>query len=186
MEIKMPEPLDPENPASFQKKHWYESKALDVVLVVLIVAVITVVVYLRLAIPPDIDVSVPSQNGSEAVLYPEVKTPLGKYSPFMSSVPGYPFLIRLPNGPDTEQIRVTVDHGTLLTWDAGTGYIEDKGKSYICTDGATVYWSPIAGSTAYVENAQIDVYSVHFPQKTVIIHIHSTKDLEYSAEIISQ
>jgi hypothetical protein len=86
-------------------------------------------------------------------LTPDAEILLPEYSPFMSSVPGLPFTIGYREAGENEaaadSININVDNGEILTWDRKGGTVENKGKSYSCKAGETIYWSPLAeGSIA--------------------------------------
>ena len=77
-------------------------------------------------------------NGAE--LRRGTKILLGGYSPFMSSVPGYPFEFSYPDA----EIELKVDSGKLLIWGAETdSKVIGKGQSLTIYNSGKIYWSPL-------------------------------------------
>ncbi len=83
----------------------------------------------------------------KAVLTPDVKVLLAKYSPAMSSVPGLPFTVDISAEADLDAITVSADRGMLCKWDRKTGVISPEGYITSIGKGETIYWSPIGNGT---------------------------------------
>jgi hypothetical protein len=97
------------------------------------------------------------QEAERVSLAPDVQVLLAKYSPLMSSVPGLPFTIDMPDDLPVDTIRVTVDNGALCEWDQATGAVTQKGSAAEITAGGTIYWSPLDGDSADVTEATVTV-----------------------------
>jgi len=130
--------------------------------------------------------------GGEAVgLAPRVKTPLGRYSPLMSSVPGFPFEIgflrRSGSGPVDCTAEIRVDAGSLLTWEPRGGSVTDHGKALTLRGGSTVYWSPLAENGKAAEGCRMTVRAQKPGGASIeaAIDIKSTPKGEYTAEVVS-
>ena len=89
---------------------------------------------------------------------PDVSVLLPSYSPVMSSVPGFPFEFKtmMTDGTSTSDydMEISVDNGSLISWNINTGEIIDNAKLYKGKSKATLYWSPL-NEQEIVENAQI-------------------------------
>lgn len=81
-----------------------------------------------------------AEDGEEVSITPSASFTLQKYNLTMEKVPGLPFLLTC-DGADT--IEIKVEKGKLLIWEAKTSIVRDKGASYTCAPGTTVYWSPL-------------------------------------------
>lgn len=81
-----------------------------------------------------------AEDGEEVNITPTVSFTLQSYNLTLDKVPGMPFLLSC-DGADTVEIRV--ENGKLLTWDAKTSIVRDKGSAYTCSPATTVYWSPL-------------------------------------------
>lgn len=124
-------------------------------------------------------------NGDKVALSPNVETSLGKYSPMMSSVPGFPFHIEFIRMA-VQQIQVSVDNGTILIWEPTGGTVEDKGKSYIYQTGDTIYWSPLSKDSVLSKESKLTISAIKNDSEIMKaeILIKELDDSEYSAEII--
>ncbi len=71
---------------------------------------------------------------------PDVDFPLGQYSGFMSSVPGFPITI---SSKDADEIRLQTSEGELLRWTPSTSKVIKEGKEATVKSGDTIYWSPL-------------------------------------------
>lgn len=127
--------------------------------------------------------------GGKAVgLAPRVKTPLGRYSPLISSVPGFPFeigFLRRSGSDFTAEIRV--DAGALLTREARDGSVTDHGRTLTLRGGSTVYWSPLGenGGTAEVCRMTVCAQTPGGASAEAAIDIRRTAENEYTAEVVS-
>lgn len=106
---------------------------------------------------------------------PGVILQLPRYSPLMSSVPGYPFLVR---GSGT--IRVTAQGGTLLRWAPPAGQVEDLGTAADCRDGDTIYWAP-PGAEAFDQGAVL-LFQAGGEQVRVVLTL-GADGYSYTAEL---
>ena len=101
------------------------------------------------------------EDAEQLVLTPYVEVLLGEYSPLMSSVPGLPFTVGLPDGSSACVIRVSVGGGALYEWDQATGIVTQKGNTAEIAMGGTIYWSPvISEGGADISSATITVEAV--------------------------
>lgn len=97
---------------------------------------------------------------------------LPKYSPLMSSVPGYPFTVQ-----GDGEIRVTASDGELLRWEMSK--VESLGADALCQPGETVYWSPTAGGQL-CSDAELVFQE---GDARAIIHLTAQEDgMSYTAE----
>jgi hypothetical protein len=95
---------------------------------------------------------------SPVIMQPDVIVPIGSYSPLMSSVPGLPFSFDAEYEYD---IHVSVNAGTLLSWDiqAGSGPVTDLGNETVCSNRDTLFWSPMT-DTGSAKTTTITVSAV--------------------------
>lgn len=91
------------------------------------------------AVFPSFVITAYAADGTPVEMKPNVHLPLGKYSPFMSSVPGLPISITAENA---EAITVTVTEGSFVLWSPPASKVIPKGKSLSVTSGTKLYWSP--------------------------------------------
>lgn len=71
---------------------------------------------------------------------PNVDFPLGQYSMFMSSVPGFPVTIA---SKDADKIELRTSEGQLLLWSSTDSVVIPLGKKATIKSGDTIYWSPL-------------------------------------------
>lgn len=79
-------------------------------------------------------------DGAHLVVKPDVAFPLGQYSMYMSSVPGFPITI---GSKDVEKIEVRTSEGQLLLWNPADPIVKHQGKEATVKSGDTIYWSPM-------------------------------------------
>jgi hypothetical protein len=106
-----------------------------------------------------------AEDAEKRIITPDVKILLPKYSPIMSSVPGFPFAADITDddkaGQCADAVRVSVDSGLLNTWDRGTGVVSSEGKSAAMALDEIFYWSPIFdGEAAAAKRITITVEAV--------------------------
>ncbi len=101
-------------------------------------------------------------ENEKAVLTPDVKVLLAKYTPAMSSVPGLPFTVDLTGeNNDIEAITVSANGGGLCKWDRDTGVVSPEGYTTSIGKGETIYWSPVGGeASSSVKQITITVEAV--------------------------
>ncbi|MBP2002247.1 hypothetical protein J2Z69_003319 [Paenibacillus shirakamiensis] len=88
-------------------------------------------------------------DGTSSEVKPNVEFPLGKYSLFMSNVPGFPIKIV---AKDADEIKVLTIKGQILLWNSNDGQINLKGKTATINSGELFYWTPlIAGEQSKLE-----------------------------------
>jgi hypothetical protein len=124
----------------------------------------------------------------ETVLKPGVSVALNEYSPAQSDVPGFPFIISVPEGNtdiNTDGIRIDVDTGAIITWEPPDYTVRERGKTYILSDGDTIYWSPLDGQDEAILRCEMTVtgYTGEEEAYTQKIIISQTEDFEYTAEL---
>jgi hypothetical protein len=88
--------------------------------------------------PAALTVTVFSSGAAEVVLRPGVETALNAFLASGDDVPGYPLRVDA-NGADT--VSVSVDGGSLFTWNAPDNVKTDRGSSWDLKPGETVFWS---------------------------------------------
>jgi hypothetical protein len=86
-------------------------------------------------------VTVYAADGTPLVVKPEVDFPLGQYSMYMSSVPGFPVTI---TSKDADKIELQTSEGELLLWNPKDSIVIPQGKKATFNSGDTVYWTPMA------------------------------------------
>lgn len=79
-------------------------------------------------------------DGNPIPVSPDAVFPLGRYSLWMSSVPGFPLTLGCT---DAQEIRVEVSEGKLLSLDRAASKVMVLGKETAVDPGATLYWSPL-------------------------------------------
>ncbi len=91
---------------------------------------------------------------------PDISVVLPSYSPLMSSVPGFPFEFKTKVTDGTRasdyDMEISVDNGSLISWNINTGEIIDNAKLYKGKSKETLYWSPL-NKQEIAENAEICV-----------------------------
>ncbi len=103
------------------------------------------------------------EEAEKLLLTPDIKIPLAKYTPLMSSVPGLPFTVDLAGDDNIniEAINISADYGELNKWNRETGVVSSQGQSATIDTGETIYWSPITDEDfADIKNAVITVEAV--------------------------
>ncbi|RXZ79448.1 hypothetical protein EBB07_23005 [Paenibacillaceae bacterium] len=88
-------------------------------------------------------------DGTSLAVKPDVDFPLGQYSIYMSSVPGFPVTIV---SKDAEEINVRTSEGELLLWNKSDSTVSPQGKETIVRSGDTIYWSPLVEGQAAAES----------------------------------
>lgn len=129
-----------------------------------------------------------SSEWKETVLQPGVSVALNEYSPAQSDVPGFPFIISVPEGStdiNADGIRIDVDAGTIITWNPPDYTARERGKTYILSSGETIYWSPLDGQGEAIPRCEMTVtgYTSEEEVYTQKIVISQTEDDKYNAEL---
>ena len=106
---------------------------------------------------------------------PDVDFPLGQYSGFMSSVPGFPITI---SSKDADEIRLQTSEGELLRWTPSAPKVIKEGKEATVKSGDTIYWSPLVegsqsqaalesklGITAYRDNKKLGSSTIEIKRR---------------------
>lgn len=106
---------------------------------------------------------------------PNVHIGLTQYSPAMQMVPGYPFTVSIKN-PAGTGITVTVNAGTLETWNRKNGKVHDVGKSVKIQSGDTIYWSPLSGGKTATGKTILTAVAVKNGKRTGRTQIEITQD----------
>ena len=84
---------------------------------------------------------------------------LPQYNLLSSNVPGFPFTF----DPDGNKLELSVDNGTLCSWDQKSGKVTTLGKDCVMTEKSTVYWSPLeadGSQSAAAKDAKITVKTI--------------------------
>lgn len=133
---------------------------------------------------PSFVITAYAADGTAVEMKPNVYLPLGRYSPLMSSVPGFPINIAAEHA---EEIVVTVTEGSLLLWSPHTSKVIDKGKSLRAVSGTTIYWSPLDDSTAYHAAEKSSVLVIAYNNKKELgrrsIEIQAGDDFYYTGMV---
>jgi len=110
-------------------------------------------------------------------LKPNIEVKLAKYNKAMSSVPGIPINFNF-NTNNIDYIKISIDGGTILTWNIKTGFINNIGDNISLHGSETLYFYPN-------DNALIEVIGVknniEIFKKNIKIIID--KDYNYYANI---
>ncbi|OWA36853.1 hypothetical protein B9G55_01885 [Saccharibacillus sp. O16] len=80
-------------------------------------------------------------NGAPVAVRPDVEFPLGKYSVFMSSVPGLPITL---DAEGANRLEIRASQGQLLLWNPSDGQVKNQGNHTEIEAGGTLYWSPLS------------------------------------------
>src|SRR4029453_9164162 len=123
-------------------------------------------------------------DGTAIQMKPNIELPLGKYSPFMSSVPGFPISIA---AQEADSITVTATEGSFSLWTPPASKVIPKGKSVSLSSGTIIYWSPIDEHTPKLIAKSSSVSIVAFKNKKEIgrriIELQADDDLNYSGMV---
>ncbi|OWR29597.1 hypothetical protein CDO73_15550 [Saccharibacillus sp. O23] len=94
-------------------------------------------------------------DGAPINVKPNAEFPLGRYSMFMSSVPGFPVAVSA-EGADRIEIRASA--GELLSWSPSDSRVRGQGDRMDLKAGETFYWSPLreTGSSA-ADSAELEM-----------------------------
>ncbi len=86
-----------------------------------------------------------------------VESPLEFYTPAISSVPGFPLRVILPDeGYYGEYaFRWRTDTGKFIDWDT-EGRIVPLGRQAVLND-SEVFWTPFEGSESYADSAKLEI-----------------------------
>ncbi len=124
-------------------------------------------------------------DGTSMTVKPEIEFPLGRYSMFMSSVPGFPVKI---SAEGADRIAIHSSEGQLLSWKPSDSRVREQGSHMETEPGGTFYWSPIEeqkSSTAAVGSTlEVTAYRGEQELGTGKIEIQSTDDDLYTAKWI--
>ncbi len=124
----------------------------------------------------------------ETVLQPGVSIALNEYSPLQSDVPGFPFIVSVPEGNadiNADGIRIDVDAGTIVTWEPPDYTVRERGKTYICSSDTTIYWTPLDAQSAAIPRCEMTITAYTgedeaYAQKIIITQ---TEDFSYTAQL---
>lgn len=120
-------------------------------------------------------------DGTPLVVKPDVDFPLGQYSKFMSSVPGFPVTIV---SKDADQISLRTSEGELLLWSPSDSKVKYKGKEAIVKSGDTIYWSPLVDEQVATESMlEITVYKDKKKLGSNVIEIKSDDHGTYKGTV---
>lgn len=92
-----------------------------------------------------------ASKATPTILAPGVEILMPEYSPLQSSVPGFPLIVdcKQSNGHSVpaDTIDLNASAGQLVTWNAASGKVTDKGSMASCSPGSIIYWSPVTGNS---------------------------------------
>jgi hypothetical protein len=119
-------------------------------------------------------------DGAPLAVKPDVEFPLGQYSMFMSSVPGFPVTIVSKNA---DKIEVRTSEGQIVFWNPTTdSKVNHQGKEATFKSGDTIYWSPmiegdpshatesILEITAYKDNAKLGSSTIEIKSEDHVMY----------------
>jgi hypothetical protein len=115
------------------------------------------------------------QKTSPDSLPPKVEIGIEKYSPNMSSVPGYPFVCK---GNGIASVVYSVDNGELLLWGSDDYRVKPQGKAVTVQSGISVFWSPFMDSQKLATSAVITVNITMSDKKVYVqkISVYQTSE----------
>jgi hypothetical protein len=120
-------------------------------------------------------------DGTPLVVKPDVDFPLGQYSMFMSSVPGFPVTIV---SKDADQISLRTSEGELLLWNSSDSKVIHQGEEAIVKSGDTIYWSPLVdGQVATESMFEITAYKDKKKLGSTVIEIKSEDHVTYKGKV---
>jgi hypothetical protein len=120
-------------------------------------------------------------DSTPLMVKPDVDFPLGKYSMFMSSVPGFPVTIV---SKDADQISLRTSEGELLLWNPTDSKVINQGKEAIVKSGDTIYWSPLADGQVTTESMlEITAYKDKKKLGSNVIQIKSEDHVMYKGKV---
>jgi hypothetical protein len=91
---------------------------------------------------------------SIAAPQPTLEAGMERYSPLMSSVPGYPFTCKREN---VASVTYITDNGGMLLWGPDDFKVKPQGKQVSVKAEETVYWSPLTDGQDMAAKASITV-----------------------------
>jgi hypothetical protein len=120
-------------------------------------------------------------DGTPLMVKPDVDFPLGQYSTFMSSVPGFPVTIV---SKDADQISLQTSDGELLLWNPTDSKVIHQGKEAIVKSGDTIYWSPLVDGQVTTESMlEITAYKDKKKLGSNVIQIKSEDHVMYKGKV---
>lgn len=120
-------------------------------------------------------------DGTSVVVKPDVDFPLGQYSMFMSSVPGFPVTIV---SKDADQISLRTSEGELLLWNPSDAKVIHHGEEAIVKSGDTIYWSPSVDKQVVTESMlEITAYKDKKKLGSNVIEIKSEDHVTYKGKV---
>lgn len=125
-------------------------------------------------------------DGAPVAVQPDVEFPLGKYSMFMSSVPGFPLTL-VAEGAD--RIELQASEGELLLWNPADSKILPQRQAAAVQSGDTIYWSPIADGSSQPAATdgilEVTAYRDNHKLGSTLIQIHTQDHIFYSAKLMA-
>ncbi|OMG01298.1 hypothetical protein [Paenibacillus sp. FSL R7-0337] len=126
-------------------------------------------------------------DGVPVVVQPGVEFPLGQYSLYMSSVPGFPIKLAA-EGADTIEVRAT--EGQLLLWNPADGKVILSNTKAIVKPGDTVYWSPPTDKSIQYTVSDSSLEITAFKGSTKLgsssIQVLSQDHITYTGKLVSK
>ncbi|KRE46415.1 hypothetical protein [Paenibacillus sp. Soil522] len=139
------------------------------------------------AVFPSFVITAYAADGTPVEMKPNVQLPLGKYSPFMSSVPGLPISI---SAEGADAITVTVTEGSLSLWSPSAPKVIPKGKSMSAASGTKIYWSPMNDQSPETTAKKSTVSVIAYKNNKEIgrrsIEIRAVDDFFYSGTVVEK
>ncbi|WP_339224714.1 hypothetical protein [Paenibacillus sp. FSL H8-0332] len=124
-------------------------------------------------------------DGVPVAVQPDVEFPLGKYSMFMSSVPGFPLTL-VAEGAD--RIELQASEGELLLWNPADSKILPQRQAAAVQSGDTIYWSPIADGSSQPAATdgilEVTAYRDNHKLGSTVIQIHTQDHIFYSGKLV--
>lgn len=125
-------------------------------------------------------------DGAAIDVKPNAEFPLGRYSMFMSSVPGFPVSVSA-EGADRIEIRASA--GELLSWSPSDSRVRRQGDRMDLEVGETFYWSPPSETESpAVASAELEITAYRQNEKLGKgrIDIESDDEGLYTAKWIAE
>ncbi|WP_040952235.1 hypothetical protein [Gorillibacterium massiliense] len=124
-------------------------------------------------------------DGSSFEIKPQVEFLLGRYSPLMSSVPGFPLKAEAEGA---DRIEWMASEGNFVLWNPPDYKVYNKGQSVSLRPGETLYWSPLdEGAQTAAEKSAVTVTAYADGKKvgSAQIEIASDKDYFYKGKLVT-
>lgn len=124
----------------------------------------------------------------------EVEFPIKEYRMTDSRVPGLPMLI---TAKGANEIRVSIEEGSLLLWNPPDYSVNNKGQELEIKSGDQIYWSPLelrwsensnSNKEDFPDKSQITLIAYHNNKQvgSAIVEINADESYVYTGQWIEQ